>query len=182
MSRARDEAEWTRCTGRGSAAVAERPGRAAQGCCRLRRRACRTSFGERSGTVLNRAQHPSDVIALVVPWRLRRALRLRDLPGRSALRGMAFRDGAVRELEARLTPVLARALLAGQAEGVAPRRDAHREDGQVLHGCAVPRRRMRSAPGPTGSGNARGVDRRRNPASRDTLPSGWAGWLEWPGA
>ena len=41
---------------------------------------CGKQFNERTGTVLNRAQYPSDVIALVVLWRLRYKLSLRDLP------------------------------------------------------------------------------------------------------
>ena len=45
-----------RCIGCGSAAVTERPGRTAQGYRRLRCRACRKQFNERSGTVLNLAQ------------------------------------------------------------------------------------------------------------------------------
>ena len=38
---------------------------------RFRCRACGKQFNERSGTLLNHAQYPSDVIALVVLWRLR---------------------------------------------------------------------------------------------------------------
>ena len=37
--------------------------------------------------MLNRAQYPSDVIALVVLWRLRHRLSLRDLPEMFAVRG-----------------------------------------------------------------------------------------------
>src|SRR4051794_30825685 len=60
-------------------------------------RACGKQFNERSGTLLNRAQYPSDVIALVVLWRLRCKLSLRDLPEMFALRGMVFSHEAVRE-------------------------------------------------------------------------------------
>jgi len=52
------------CVACGSTAATERPERTAQGYRRFR---CRTSgkqFNERSGTVLNHAQYPSDVIAL----------------------------------------------------------------------------------------------------------------------
>ena len=55
----------------------------------------------------NRAQYPSDVIALVVLWRLRYKLALRDLPEMFALRGIVFCHEAVREWEAKLTPALA---------------------------------------------------------------------------
>ena len=58
-----------RCIECGSAAVTERSDRTAQGYCRFRCRACGLQFNERSSTMLNRAQHPSDVIALVALWR-----------------------------------------------------------------------------------------------------------------
>src|SRR4051794_5600223 len=54
-----------RCIGCGSAAVTERRERTAQGYRRFRCRACGKQWNERTGTVLNRAQYPSDVIALV---------------------------------------------------------------------------------------------------------------------
>jgi len=99
-----------RCIGCGSAAVTERPERTAQGYRRFRCRLCGRQFNERSGTVLNRAQYPSDVVALVVLWRLRYKLSLRDLPEMFAVRGMVFSHEAVREWEAKLTPVLAEGL------------------------------------------------------------------------
>ena len=95
------------CVGCGSKAVTERLERTAQGYRRFRCRACGKQFNERSGTVLNRTQYPSDVIALVVLWRLRYKLSLRDLPEMFALRGMVFSHEAVREWEAKLTPALA---------------------------------------------------------------------------
>jgi transposase-like protein len=57
--------------------------------------------------LLNRAQYPSDVVALVVLWRLRYRLTLRDLSEMFLLRGLAFSHEAVREWEAKLAPVLA---------------------------------------------------------------------------
>ena len=96
-----------RCVACGSAALTERPERTAQGYRRFRCRACSKQFNERSGTVLNRAQYPSDVIALVVLWRLRYNLALRDLPEMFAQRGMVFSYEAVRDWEAKLTPALA---------------------------------------------------------------------------
>jgi transposase-like protein len=68
------------CIGCGSAAVSERSERTAQGYRRFRCRACGKQFNERSPGSLNRPQYPSDVIALVVLWRLRYKLALRDLP------------------------------------------------------------------------------------------------------
>src|SRR5947209_16289267 len=95
------------CAGCGSEAVTERPERTAQGYKRFRCRICGKQFNERSGTLLNRAQYPSDVIALVVLWRLRYKLALRDLPEMFLVRGIVFSHEAVREWEAKLTPVLA---------------------------------------------------------------------------
>src|SRR3954465_157476 len=93
-----------RCLECGSQAVTERPERTAQGYRRFRCRACGKQFNERSGTLLNRTQYPSGVIALVVLWRLRYKLSLRDLPEMFALRGIVFSYEAVREWETKLTP------------------------------------------------------------------------------
>ena len=59
------------CVDCGSAAISERRDRSAQGYRRFRCRDCGRQFNERSGGLLNRTQYPSDVIALVVLWRLR---------------------------------------------------------------------------------------------------------------
>jgi putative transposase len=67
---------------------------------------CGKQFNERSGGILNRAQHPSDVIALVIFWRLRYKLSLRDLPEMFLIRGIEFSYEAVRDWEAKLTPTL----------------------------------------------------------------------------
>jgi hypothetical protein len=99
-----------RCLECGSEAVTERPERTAQGYRRFRCRACAKQFNERSGGALNRTQYPSDVIALVVLWRLRYKLALRDLPEMFAIRGIVFSYEAVREWEAKLTPALAEEL------------------------------------------------------------------------
>src|SRR4051812_44443373 len=90
-----------RCLECGSQAVTERPERKAQGYRRFCCRACAKQFNERSGGVLNRTQYPSDVIALVVLWRLRYKL---SLPEMFAVRGIVFSHEAVREWEAKLTP------------------------------------------------------------------------------
>ena len=92
------------CVACGSSAVMERPERAARGYRRFRCRTCGKQFNERSGTVLNHAQYPSDVIALVVLWRLRYKLSLRDLPEMFAVLGIVFSYEAVREWEASRRP------------------------------------------------------------------------------
>ena len=81
------------CMACGSSQVTERPERTAQGYRRLRCRTCSNQYNERSGTVLNHAQYPSDVIALVVLWRLRYRLTLRDLAEMFLVRGIVFRWG-----------------------------------------------------------------------------------------
>ena len=94
------------CVACGSAAVTERPERTARGYRRFRCRGCGKQYNERSGTLLNHARCPSDVIALVVLWRLRYRLTLRDLAemflipwGRPGLGGEA-RAGAGRRAPA----------------------------------------------------------------------------------
>jgi len=102
-----------RCVGCGSAAVPERSERAAHGYRRFRCGACGKQFKERSAGSLNRTQYPSDVIVLVVLWRLRYKLALRDLRDLSEMfliRGIMFSHEAVRHWEAKLTPALAESL------------------------------------------------------------------------
>src|SRR6516165_10355802 len=98
-----------RCPTCGSRSIRERPERTARGYRRLRCR-CGKQFNERSAGVLNKAQYPSDVIALVVLWRLRYKLSLRDLAEMFLTRGFVFTYEAVRDWEAKLTPVLAEQL------------------------------------------------------------------------
>src|SRR3712207_1895420 len=95
------------CVACGSAAVTERPERTARGYRRFRCRDCGKGFNERSGTLLNHAQYPSDIIALVVLWRLRYRLTLRDLAEMFLQRGLVFSYEAVRDWEAKLAPILA---------------------------------------------------------------------------
>jgi len=64
------------CVCCGSAAVTERPERTARGYRRFRCRCCGKQYNERSGSLLNHTYYPSDVIALVVRWRLRYRLTL----------------------------------------------------------------------------------------------------------
>src|SRR5580704_10309521 len=63
--------------------------------------ACRSTAvrhrSERTAGLLNRAQYPSDVIALVVLWRLRYKLSLLDLAEMFLIRGLVFSYEAVRD-------------------------------------------------------------------------------------
>jgi putative transposase len=95
------------CVACGSAAVTERPECTARGYRRFRCRDCGKQCNERSGGLLNHTQYPSDVIALVVLWRLRYRLTLRDLAEMFLVRGIVFSYEAVRAWEAKLAPVLA---------------------------------------------------------------------------
>jgi hypothetical protein len=81
--------EWTASTA-APAATSERRDRTAQGYRRFRCRDCGRQFNERSGGLLNRAQYPSDIIALVVLWRLRYRLTLQGLSEMFLERGIVF--------------------------------------------------------------------------------------------
>jgi transposase-like protein len=94
------------CVDCGSAATSGRRDRTAQGYRRFRCRDCGRQFNERSGGLLNQTQYPSDVIALVVLWRLRYRLTLQDLSEMFLERGIIFSHETVRAWEAKLTPVL----------------------------------------------------------------------------
>jgi putative transposase len=85
-----------RCIECGAVEVSERPACTSRGYRRFRCRACGKQFNERSGRILNRTRYPSDVIALVVFWRLRYKLSLRDLPEMFLIRGIEFSYEAVR--------------------------------------------------------------------------------------
>jgi putative transposase len=93
-----------RCIGCGSTAVSERTERTARGYRRFRCRVCGKQFNERSASLLNRTQYPSDVIALVVLWRLRYKLSLRDLPEMFLIRGIVFSHEAGRPSSPRYWP------------------------------------------------------------------------------
>ena len=95
------------CLACGSAALTERLERTARGYRRFRCRDCGKQFNERSCGVLNHTQYPFDFITLVVLWRLRYRLTLRDLGEMFLIRGIIFSHEAVRDWEAKSAPVLA---------------------------------------------------------------------------
>jgi putative transposase len=73
---------------------------------------------ERTGTPFNYLEYPTDIVLLVVLWRLRYKLSLRDLAEMFLERGFVFTHEAVRDWEARFAPLLADGLRAkrrGQA-------------------------------------------------------------------
>jgi putative transposase len=80
--------------------------------------ACKRTFNERTGTPFNYLEYPTDIVLLVVLWRLRYKLSLRDLAEMFLERGFVFTHEAVRDWEARFAPLLADGLRAkrrGQA-------------------------------------------------------------------
>src|SRR5215510_14279787 len=93
-----------------SADTSERRGRTALGYRRFRCRTCKREFNERTGTSFNHLQYPTDVVCLVVLWRVRYKLSLRDLPEKFLERGLVFTHVAVREWEAQLAPLLSETL------------------------------------------------------------------------
>jgi putative transposase len=68
---------------------------------------CRRTFNERTGTPFNYLEYPTDIVLLVILWRLRYKLSLRDLAEMFLQRGFVFTHEAVREWEARFAPLLA---------------------------------------------------------------------------
>jgi transposase-like protein len=71
-----------------SSSTTEREGRTVQGCRRFQCRACGRLYNERTGTVLNRVQVPTDIVFLVVFWR-----RFRQLSGQAAeRRSIGYRE------------------------------------------------------------------------------------------
>jgi putative transposase len=68
---------------------------------------CKRLFNERSGTPFNFLEYPTEIVLLVVLWRLRYKLSLRDLAEMFLERGFVFTHETVRDWEARFAPVLA---------------------------------------------------------------------------
>ena len=71
---------------------------------------CGRTFNERTGTVYNFLEYPTDIVLLVVLWRLRYNLTLRDLSEMFLERSLVFTHEAVREWEARFAPLIAEEL------------------------------------------------------------------------
>lgn len=93
-----------------STATVARPDRTELGYLRFRCRTCKRGFNERTGTPDNRLQYPTDVVCLVVLWRFRYTLSLRDLAEMFLQRNLIFTHEAVRDWEAKLASVLIGAL------------------------------------------------------------------------
>jgi hypothetical protein len=61
------------------------------------REPCKRPFNERTGTPFNFLEYPTDIVLLVVLWRLRYKLSLRDLAEMCLERGFVFTHEAVRD-------------------------------------------------------------------------------------
>jgi putative transposase len=96
-----------RCPHCQSSATAERRDWTELGYRRFRCRVCKRGFNERTGTPYNRLQYPTDIISLVVLWRFRYKLSLRDLAEMFLQRGITFSHEAVRDWALKLAPRLA---------------------------------------------------------------------------
>ena len=69
--------------------------------------ACRRTFNERTGTPFNYLEVPTDIAFLVVVWRLRYKLSLRDVAEMFLERGFKFTHETVRNWESRFAPLIA---------------------------------------------------------------------------
>jgi transposase-like protein len=67
---------------------------------------CRSLFNERTGTPFNSLEFPTDIVLLVVLWRLRYKLSLRDVAEMFLERGFVFTHETVRAWEARFAPLI----------------------------------------------------------------------------
>ena len=69
--------------------------------------ACKRLFNERTNTPFSYLEYPTDIVLLVVLWRLRYKLSLRDLAEMFLQRGLVFTHETVRDWEARFAPLIA---------------------------------------------------------------------------
>jgi hypothetical protein len=67
---------------------------------------CRRKFNERARTLYNHLQYPTDIVLLVVLWRLRYKRSLRDLAKMFLEKWFEFTHEAVRDWEARFAPLI----------------------------------------------------------------------------
>ncbi len=90
-----------------AAEAVEQPRRTALGYRTFRCGLCRRIFNERTGTPYNHLPYPTDLVLLVVLWRLRDKRSLRDLAELVLERGFVFSHETVRDWETRFAPLLA---------------------------------------------------------------------------
>jgi putative transposase len=100
------------CLHCGAASTTEQAQRTALGYRKFRCQVCKRQFNERTGTPFNFLEYPTDIVLLVVMWRVRYKLSLRDLAEMFLTRSFTFTHEAVREWEARFAPLMAERLRA----------------------------------------------------------------------
>ena len=102
----RPEEEPRPCPHCAATATTAQPRHTALGYRTFRCCTCRRTCNERTGTAFNHLQYPTDLVLLVVLWRLRYTLSLRDLAEMFLARGFVFSHEAVRDWAARFAPLL----------------------------------------------------------------------------
>jgi len=114
--------EWLmNCLHCASMATKEQTKKTSLGYRMFRCSACKRTFNERTRTPFNFLEYPTDIVLLVVLWRLRYKLSLRDLAEMFLERGFAFTHEAVRDWEAHFAPLITEQLRAkrrGQARPI----------------------------------------------------------------
>ena len=95
--------------------------------------ACQRQFNERTGTPFNYLEFPSDIVLLVVLWRVRYKLSLRDLAEMFLERGFVFTHETVRDWAARIAPLIADKLRA-KRKGRAGR-SCHTDETSIIDHC-----------------------------------------------
>ena len=95
-----------------AAFTTEQAQRTALGYRKFRCQVCKRLYTERTGTPFNFLEYPTAIVLLVVVWRVRYKLSLRDLAEMFLTRGLLFTHEAVRDWEARFAPLLAERLRA----------------------------------------------------------------------
>jgi putative transposase len=121
------------CPHCGSATTQEQAKRTSLGYRTFRCVACRLRYNERSGTPFNNLSVPTDIVFLVVLWRLRYPLSLRHLAEMFLERGFTFSHETVRAWEALVAPLLTEQLRA-KRRGKAGRRWHADETYVKVHG------------------------------------------------
>ena len=109
------------CPHCGSSRIQEQPKRTSLGYRTFRCAACTRRSNERTGTPFNDLSVPTDVVFLVVVWRLRYTLSLRDLAEMFLERGFTFSHETVRAWEALVAPLLSEQLRARRKGKAGPK-------------------------------------------------------------
>jgi transposase-like protein len=89
-----------------STTIAERMKKTALGYRTFHCHTCKRIFNERTGTPFNYLEYPTDLVPLVVLWRLRYKLSLRDLAEMCLARGFEVTHETIRDWEERFAPLM----------------------------------------------------------------------------